>query len=256
LLTHGDRRSLVIADVHLGLGDSAEHGFSRARDAAASMAHAVVDLAHKQRARQILIAGDLKHPILGLSPPLKQLVFDFASTILRSELALTLVLGNHDPGIEPGLPREVETIPSGGLLLGDLGVFHGHCWPAPKLARARTLLAGHLHPGYRFVPGERGGTGKERCWIRTTFPPNAIRFRRTKRPARARELVVLPAFNPIAGIESLNRDAPSRARSFLVRRFLAHGTSRAFLLDGTDLGELSTLGRSGPGAGTAARLGR
>ncbi|MGI0068494.1 MAG: hypothetical protein ACREB9_08865, partial [Thermoplasmata archaeon] len=50
--------------------------------------------------------------------------------------------------------------------------------------------------------------------------------------------VVLPAYNPVAGTEALNRERPGRGRSFLYRRFLAHGTVRAYLLDGTDVGSI------------------
>ncbi|HYA54318.1 MAG TPA: hypothetical protein VEG42_01785, partial [Thermoplasmata archaeon] len=62
--------------------------------------------------------------------------------------------------------------------------------------------------------------------------------RRRHAEIAAREVVILPAFNPIAGTEALNRERPARGRSFLYRRFLTRGVVRAYLLDGTDLGEL------------------
>lgn len=253
LLTEGATRTLVLSDVHLGLGDSAERGFGVARSTAAEMARGVIALARRTRARRVIIAGDLKHPIFGLSPPLKALVFDFASTLLRARIRLDLVLGNHDAGIVPALPREVLVHSAGGMRLGDVGIFHGHCWPSGRLASARLLVSGHLHPGYRFAPDERSTSGKERCWLRASFAKPLPRFRHSRRPTRAEELIVLPAFHPLAGIEALNREAPSRGRSFLVRRFLSRGQVRAFLLDGTDVGPVLSSRRKLPVGGRAAR---
>ena len=56
-------------------------------------------------------------------------------------------------------------------------------------------------------------------------------------------MIVLPAFNPLAGTEALNRGRPRLSRSFLFHRFVARGSARAYLLDGTDLGPIPT-GRS------------
>ena len=53
-------------------------------------------------------------------------------------------------------------------------------------------------------------------------------------------MIVLPAFNPIAGVEALNRRRVSPGRSFLFARFLSKGPARAYLLDGTDLGLVAT----------------
>ena len=62
------------------------------------------------------------------------------------------------------------------------------------------------------------------------------------RPRRftAKELIVLPAFHPLAGREALNRQRPRRSRSFLFGRFLGEGSARAYLLDGTDVGPIVT----------------
>jgi metallophosphoesterase superfamily enzyme len=86
--------------------------------------------------------------------------------------------------------------------------------------------------------GSAGGPEKRSCWLR-------VEYRARDRPVLpgeircgAGELLVLPAFNPLGGIESLNRSVPARGRSFLFRRFMAGTRPRAYLLDGTDLGPI------------------
>jgi uncharacterized protein len=234
-------RTLVVADVHLGLGSTPERPLGPPEGAADLLARSLVDLAGASRARRIVIAGDVKHPIVGTPPALRPVVFDFFAELLRADLAVALVPGNHDVGIVRHLPREVEVHPASGVILGGVGIFHGHRWPSNAVLRAPRLVAGHLHPGFRLAPTASDPEGKRRCWIRVERTPGrASKRRRRHIEPRAREVVILPAFNPIAGTEALNRERPARGRSFLYRRFLAEGVARAYLLDGTDLGVITT----------------
>jgi uncharacterized protein len=200
----------------------------------------------------VLVAGDAKHPIVGVPPALRPIVFGFFADLLERGLAVELVPGNHDTGLVPHLPREVVVHPASGVVRDGVGIFHGHRWPSEEVLRAPTLVAGHLHPGFRFAPTASDALGKQRCWIRVKVPGgNSGRAR-----GRRREIVILPAFNPLAGIESLNREKPARGRSFLYRRFLAQGEARAYLLDGTDLGPIATPAAPAPRPRSARRASR
>ena len=244
LLDPGDAdapRTLVVSDVHLGLGGSRERPAGPPEASAGRMAEELVGLAGRARAEAILIAGDVKHPIVGTPPLLRPVVFDFFARLLSERVAVEVVLGNHDVGIVRHLPKEVVVHPPSGMVRSGVGVFHGHRWPSRAVLRSRQLVAGHLHPGFRLAPTLQDPEGKRRCWVRAELvPPLAPKRRRRHGVPNATEIVVLPAFNPIAGIESLNRERPKRGRSFLYRRFLGLGQPRAYLLDGTDLGPLPT----------------
>ncbi|HXQ48683.1 MAG TPA: hypothetical protein VN842_02750 [Thermoplasmata archaeon] len=237
--------SLLLADLHLGLGASPDRPAGPPEASAPRLAERLVDLAQTAHAGRVVIAGDVKHPIVGTPPPLRPVIFDFFSTLLEAGVEVEVVLGNHDVGLTRHLPREVVVHPASGVVRDEVGIFHGHCWPSNRVLRARQLVVGHLHPGFRLAPSPDDPLGKRRCWVRLELPPPPKPPRRRRRNAvvRASELIVLPAFNPIAGTEALNRDRPARGRSFLYGRFLSHGTARAYLLDGTDLGVL-TLPRS------------
>ena len=244
-----DGRTLVVADIHLGLGSSVERPLGPPEGAADLLSEILLNVARSCRADSVVVAGDAKHPIVGTPPPLRPVVFDFFSEILRAGLSAELVLGNHDVGIVRHLPREVVVHPPTGFVRSGVGIFHGHRWPSNPVLRAPKLVAGHLHPGFRLAPTPDDAEGKRRCWVRVERnPPERRPSKRRRRHAEiaAREVVILPAFNPIAGTEALNRERPARGRSFLYRRFLTRGVVRAYLLDGTDLGELrpSTISTS------------
>jgi len=255
-----DVRSLVVADVHLGLGSTAERSFGPPEGSAERLAERLLAIVRATRAGTVIVAGDAKHPIVGTPPALRPVIFDFFSALLGEGLTVELVLGNHDVGIVRHLPREVVVHPATGVVRGEVGIFHGHRWPSNQVLRAPRLVAGHLHPGFRLAPTADDPEGKRRCWVRVErVPPGTKRSRRRRHiEPRAREIVILPAFNPIAGTEALNRERPARGRSFLYRRFLAQGVARAFLLDGTDLGVLTTRSEAGRRSRAAdrARSGR
>jgi metallophosphoesterase superfamily enzyme len=246
--------TVIIADLHLGLEASPSRPLGPPESSAPDLASWLVGIARRAHARRVVVAGDVKHPILGVPGFLRPVLFDFFATVLDSGLQVEVVLGNHDVGLVPFLPREVVVHPATGAVLGEVGVFHGHCWPTSKVLRARRLVVGHLHPGFRLAPTPEAPQGKRRCWVRVELaPPPPRRGRRPRHVIRALELVVLPAFNPIAGTEALNRERPARGRSFLYKRFLSRGLPRAYLLDGTDLGTIKLPGPpSRPRAARAA----
>jgi len=249
-------RTVVVADLHLGLGGTPERPAGPPEASAELLARTLVDLARSQRAASLVVAGDVKHPIVGTPPPLRRVLFDFFSHLLSEGLAVEVVLGNHDVGLTRHVPREVTVHPSSGVVREGVGIFHGHRWPSNAVLRAPRLVAGHLHPGFRLAPTPDDPAGKRPCWVRVELPPPPRRSRRRRHiDPRAREIVILPAFNPLAGIEALNRERPARGRSFLYGRFLSRGVARAYLLDGTDLGVLPTPTRPGPRP-VAARGGR
>ena len=234
-------RTLVLADLHLGLGATTSRPSGPPEAAPDALARLLIDTARTVRAHSVLVAGDVKHPIVGTPPALRPVIFHFFSDLLASGLAAEVVLGNHDVGLVRHLPREVTVHPSTGVVRGNVGIFHGHCWPSNAVLRSAHLLTGHLHPGFRLAATADDPSGKRRCWVRVELPPPVVKARRRRRHAelRAREIVVLPAFHPLAGTESLNRSRPARGRSFLYGRFLTRGVARAYLLDGTDLGTLT-----------------
>ncbi|MFZ1024107.1 MAG: metallophosphoesterase [Thermoplasmata archaeon] len=236
----GEEPIVVVADLHLGLGARESTPGGPPEGSAESLATELVAAAHDAPATRFVIAGDVKHPIVGVPRALRPVLFDFFSHLLESGMDVELVLGNHDVGIVPHLPREVVVHGAGGVVRNGVGIFHGHRWPSDDVLAAPALVAGHLHPGYRFAPTPRDPTGKRRCWVRVEpvarRPEPSGRWRHA--PLQAREVVILPAFNPLAGTEALNREAPRRSRSFLYQRFLTTGPARVFLLDGTDVGRL------------------
>ncbi len=168
------------------------------------MATELGDLAKELGARRLVIAGDVKHPIVGTPPPLRPVVFGFFSSLLARGVRVELVLGNHDVGLVPYLPREVRVHSAEGAVRDSVGIFHGHCWPERRVLRAPMLVTGHLHPGFRFAPTPDQPSGKRRCWVRVQFAPGALDLSREGGEPAARRAA--PRADRSPGVQSPGRD--------------------------------------------------
>lgn len=149
-----DKTFLLIADLHLGF----EHEFYEAKGISFPSQHnrmldRVSALLEKYSVSEIYIIGDVKHTISVHSHFNWSLIPDFMSAL--SDLSPTYVIpGNHDGDLLPLLPRTVTMVDVHGIMIGEekqVGLVHGHAWPAPDVLDTHILVAGHNHPTIRSV---------------------------------------------------------------------------------------------------------
>ena len=201
-------RTLVIADVHLGLGATKERPGGPPEGSGPRLAESLLSTVRAEAADHVVIAGDIKHPIVGTLPPLRPVVFEFFRLLLASGLNVEVVLGNHDVGLERHLPREVVVRPASGWRYR-----RRRRVPRPRLAFRRGPSSSHTGrgtsapgiPARPRAPTTRPASGAAGCDSSWPPPPPRRGRRPRKHEIRSRELIVLPAFNPLAGTEALNR---------------------------------------------------
>ena len=266
VLEDGTANALVIADYHAGyeVGLRYDRGVdvpSRALDRRERLRRLVMDAG----VDHLIVLGDLMHAIGepgGAERGELEVLFEF----LPAGLVVTLVRGNHDGAIEtwlgadtggfdavdssetntdaPLLEGELGGTPlritdGTGITLGSIGYCHGHTWPARSVLEADIVCIGHEHPSVR-LEDEVGGSRIERAWLRGRLNPAPFRPRPDYHDLAwldgtepAPRLVVVPAFNDLAGGTWINE----QGQSFLTP-FLPAGLTdgEAYLLDGTRLG--------------------
>jgi len=99
---------------------------------------------HKPDALAIL--GDVKYTVTSSELAEWQDIPVFFKKLQPLVKKISVVRGNHDANLEPLLPENVEMLPATGVVIGDVGIFHGHKWPSPALLGCKTLVMGHMHP--------------------------------------------------------------------------------------------------------------
>ena len=230
-----DERALVIADFHAGI----EVGLRREGVELASHADerlsGLMTLLDRTQPDRLIVLGDLGHAIGDPWYTERDEIAELLSAV-REYVPITLVKGNHDGDVEAlvrDLGIEIEVTPTYGSRIGDVGVVHGHTWPAPDVLSADVVCVGHEHPEVRLVD-EVGGRRLERVWLRGRLDPAPFRgFHDDPELSINGELVVFPAFNELSGGTWVNVPEQDFLAPFLPDG-LAQG--EAYLLDGTRLG--------------------
>ncbi len=142
----GSERALLVADYHAGYesGLRYERGVdvpSRAPDRRERLA-ALLERTDPDR---LVVLGDLMHSI-GDPGGAERGELEVLFESFASDLAVTVVKGNHDGRIETWLAESdaveatVDVVPGGGVALGDVGVCHGHTCPRGPPSRATSSV--------------------------------------------------------------------------------------------------------------------
>ncbi|MFC3958275.1 metallophosphoesterase [Halovivax cerinus] len=183
--TVDDERALFVADYHAGVEAALryERGVqvpSRADERRERLCR----LVDETGVDRLVVLGDLMHSIGdpgGAERGELEVLFESLPPI-----PVTLVKGNHDGAIETWLGEtiaessrgppaaastgviELDVLDGEGGRLGDIGVCHGHSWPAAPALEADVLCLGHEHPCVR-LEDEVGGSRVEPVWFRGTL---------------------------------------------------------------------------------------
>ncbi|GAB3683353.1 metallophosphoesterase [Salinarchaeum chitinilyticum] len=231
----GDERTLVVADYHAGIevALAIERGIE-IESRADQRRERLVELVERTVPDRLLVLGDLMHSIGDPGGRERDEIEALVEAL--PDVPITLVKGNHDGAIEDWVPR-VEVTDGTGVRLGEFGFAHGHTWPAPEVVEADVVCVGHEHPQVRLAD-EVGGSRVERIWLRGPMAREPFVERDPDLEWSTPELVVLPAFNELAGGTWVNVEGQEFLAPFLPAG-LASG--EAFLLDGTRLGDYRSV---------------
>jgi len=193
------------------------------------------ELGRKQRCDSLILLGDVKDELLGVSPWGMAMLTQFFAQVSSSFSQVILVPGNHDGGIEGHLPSSIKLASPHGIMIGStindedegkVALLHGHAEPSPNLSGAKTLVMGHRHFILRF------GRNPQPLWIRGRIGPK-----------KDKNLVIVPPFNHLLpGAAAFGKEDDGGSNSYVSRVVRENfDTLEALLLDGTNLGTLKSL---------------
>jgi putative SbcD/Mre11-related phosphoesterase len=261
-----DTRVLVIADLHIGW----EFGLSlkgiHVPTQTPKLLRKMMDLVFSYRPEKLLILGDVKHTITTGKAIEWRDVPEFFNELEKEIEEIYVIRGNHDGNLEPLLPENMKILPATGVVLGDVGFFHGHQWPSPTLLNCKTLVMGHVHPVIAFHD-PTGFRVIRQVWVRMAvdrkklievlyqkrkitskekFEEKMQEYSETK--SQISKLFVIPSFNDFLGGRPLNekkaiynKEAGGIAGPILRSDAVDIVNAEIHLLDGTFLGTLKQL---------------
>ena len=226
----GDERWVCVADLHLGIEVRLRAGGFNIPSQTSKMLEAL--LAIRDRGDNLIILGDLKHRIPSIGYHENKEIGPFLERLGGAFDRIVIAAGNHDGGLSSVIPEGIRAVSGHGCRIEDIGAAHGHVWPSEEAMASDTLIMGHIHPSVMFRDS-LGTKSNEKCWVRAKLSKRLVEERYQHCP---KELVVMPAFNPLLTGTPINAVGGAMLGPVFRNRFVDEKSLRAYLLDGTDLG--------------------
>jgi putative SbcD/Mre11-related phosphoesterase len=266
LIKNGVKKTLVIADPHLGWEMALQEKGIHVPSQTPRITEKLKTLLFEHKPDALVILGDVKYTVITAKMGEWHDIPEFFSELRDYVSDIAIVRGNHDANLEPLLPEGVKLLPATGSIVGDVGLFHGHKWPSPKLLGCTSIIMGHLHPVVVFRD-PAGFKITRQVWMkaacnteelaRTLLQKQGVKIEGTTEAAlrkfysvkpRTKQLFIMPSFNDFLGGRPVNetrigKGLGSEALIGPVLRSNAVDVDNAelYLLDGTYLGTLSLL---------------
>ncbi len=264
LLQDNSDRALVVSDLHLGWERLLSQRGVHVPSQTPKIRDMLLRLIKETEPTHLLLLGDIKDAITKVSMEEWRDIPEFFEEIQKKVKEIQVVLGNHDGNLEPLLPEVVNIVPSSGTSFGDIGLFHGHAWPAPELLKCRSLVTAHVHP--TVVIRDPMGLGitrqvlvKALCnreqlakslqnylGIKSEINISNDLNKQSNRKQNVSQLFILPSFNQFLGGRPINEKRRTKKNDAYIGPILRSGCinideAEVYLLDATFLGTVKQL---------------
>ncbi|PVX27582.1 MAG: hypothetical protein CW716_01570, partial [Candidatus Bathyarchaeum sp.] len=249
------------ADLHIGWERLLSQRGVHVPSQTPKIKNALIKLIKVAKPTQVTFLGDIKDAITRVAMEEWKDIPEFFEDIQKLVPDLQVVLGNHDGNLEPLLPEKVKIVPPSGTSFGDVGLFHGHAWPAPELLECRSLITGHVHPTVA-IRDPMGLRMTKQVLLKA--PCNGTQLAKTLRkylgtknsnltgvPEEAEvnvmQLFIMPSFNQFLGGRPINEKRKGKKKDeAYIGPILRSGCvnmdeAEVYLLDGTFLGTVNQL---------------
>ena len=238
-------KALVLADLHIGIEDELSLSGINIPSQIEQRIERVLHYLDIAKVGRVVLLGDIKHTISKISKLEREDIPHFLYSI-AGHASIDIVPGNHDAGIEYLIPHDtafgIRIHPSKGYRVNDVGLMHGHTWPATELLSCSYVIMGHNHPIVRLAD-VLGHVSSKPVWIRARFDEQAFEEKYPELGGfNDPRVIIMPAFNELVGGVAFNEASyDTLLGPLFANRAIKLEQAEAYLLDGTYLGTINQL---------------
>jgi len=234
-------KSLVIADLHIGIEYELYKSGISIPSQIKKMKKIIENLIKQTKAKRLIILGDVKHDVPGISVQEMREIPEFLKALSR-KIKIDISQGNHDTYLKEILPEEIKLHGTKGFKIKNFGFNHGHAWPSKELLTCDYLIMSHTHPTIQFMD-KFGYRIVEPVWIKGKINQEKIKEKYKIKKTGKLEVIIMPAFNNLLGGTPVNVKTTSNELlgPLLKNNFVDLNKSQLYLLDGTYLGMLKNI---------------
>ena len=189
MVIEGDKKSLVITDLHLGFENALtlNNVFLGKNKTVTEITKEIELIINKTKPDSLILLGDIKSGINSITKTEWETVPVFFENITKL-IDTILIPGNHDAGIEKLIPNQITLAGSKGIIIDDILLTHGHTMPSENFSQINTIVMGHIHPVFFQKESLING---ERVWLSIICDKQKIFHSKSGEL----ELIILPSFN-------------------------------------------------------------
>jgi len=233
-------KAFVIADLHIGISYELYKSGIKIPSQVKEMKKTIEKLIKQTKAKRLVILGDVKHDVPGISVQEMREIPEFLKSLSR-KIKLDVCLGNHDTYLKRILPEDIKLHGTKGFKIKNFGFNHGHAWPSKELMSCDYLIISHTHPTIQFTD-KFGYRIIEPVWIKSKIDQEKVKERYKIKTGKL-EVIIMPAFNHLLGGTPVNVKTTSDELlgPLLKNDFVDMETAEIYLLDGTFLGKLKDI---------------
>ena len=236
-----DEKIIVIADLHIGIEHKLHKSGINIPTQIEKMKGQIEKLVKKTKAKTLVILGDIKHEVPGISKQELREIPEFLST-LSKKIEIEICLGNHDTFLKDISPENIKIHGTEGFKINKYGFNHGHTWPTEELVGCDLIVISHIHPAVQFVD-ELGYKIVEPVWIKGRIDKGKMQTKYKTKNVGKLGVIIIPPFNGLLGGKPINKRLKDEELMgpLLKNNFIDLNESELYLLDGTYLGKLKEL---------------
>jgi hypothetical protein len=260
LLQENSDKALVVSDLHIGWERLLSQRGVHIPSQTPKIKDMLLKLIKETKPTDMIMLGDIKDAITKVSMEEWRDIPKIFEEIQEKVKHIHVILGNHDGNLEPLLPEVVNIVPSSGTSFGDIGLFHGHAWPAPALLKCRSLVTGHVHPTV-VIQDPMGLRITRQVFVKAScnseqLAKSLLKYLGTKTDtnitidldehSNVAQLFILPSFNQFLGGRPINEKRRTKKTDAYIGPILRSGCinideAEVYLLDTTFLGTVKQL---------------
>ena len=234
-------KTLVIADLHIGISYELYKSGINIPSQVKEMKKTIEKLIKQTKAKTLVILGDIKHDVPGISIQEMREIPEFLKA-LSKKIKVEICLGNHDTYLKEILPDNIRLHGTKGFKIKNFGFSHGHAWPSKELVTCDYLIISHTHPTIHFMD-KLGYRIVEPVWVKGKINREKVKERYKIKKTGKLEVIIMPAFNNLLGGTPINVKTTSDELlgPLLRNHFIDMDNVEIYLLGGTYLGKLKDI---------------
>lgn len=236
--------ALVIADLHIGLETELFKSGINIPTQINKMKDQIEKLIKKTKAKRLVILGDIKHEVPGISFQEQREIPIFLEELSKTA-KIDICLGNHDTFLKNIVPQGIKVHSSKGFKIKNFGFFHGHAWPSPSLLVCDYIIISHIHPAIEFKDG-LGYRVIKPVWVKSKLNLKKIYDKYKRKKKKEMAAIIIPSFNKLISGSPINiknkiKNSEEMLGPLLKNDFIDMKKADIYLLDGTFLGKTRNL---------------